>query len=231
MSQRTLSVLLIEDNLALARQVSRFLEGLGWQLDFADKGMQGVSLALTHHYDVIILDLNLPDCDGLTVCQQIKQQQTRLSPILMLTARDAFEDKAKGFTQGADDYLTKPCDLRELALRCEALARRPQLHTATTLSKDGLELDMKANVASWQGEQLKITKVGFLLLHELVKVYPQPVARSDLISALWDDELPESNPLKSHMYNLRKALAKQAPALQLVTIGNIGYQLKGLESV
>ncbi|MBU3023816.1 response regulator transcription factor [Aestuariibacter sp. A3R04] len=231
MSQSTLSVLLIEDNLALARQVSRFLEGLGWQLDFADKGKQGVTLALNHHYDVIILDLNLPDCDGLTVCQQIKEQQTRLTPVLMLTARDAFEDKAKGFTQGTDDYLTKPCDLRELALRCEALARRPQLHTATTLSKGGLKLDLKASVASWQDQQLKVTKVAFQILRELVNAYPQPVARSDLVATLWNDELPESNPLKSHMYNLRKALAQQAPEVQLVTIGNIGYQLQGLDNV
>lgn len=228
MSEKSLSILLIEDNLALAKQVCRFLEGLNWHIDFADKGKLGVSLATENSYDVIVLDLNLPDCDGLTVCQQIKAAQRRITPILMLTARDAFEDKAKGFMSGTDDYLTKPCDLRELAFRCQALARRPALHTNTVLEKGPLQLDTKAYTATFNDNVIKLTKVGFQLLYELTKAYPNPVARSDLISTLYNDELPESNPLKSHIYNLRKALAQSSSALTLATIGNIGYKLEGL---
>lgn len=231
MSDNVLSILLIEDNLALAKQVTRFVEGLGWHVDFADKGNQGITLATENIYDVIVLDLNLPDCDGLTVCQKIKQSQQRVTPILMLTARDAFEDKAKGFMSGTDDYLTKPCDLRELVFRCQALARRPQLHTNTVIEKGGLTLDTKAFSVEYNGSNIKVTKVGFQILYELVKAYPNPVARSDLISTLWNNELPESNPLKSHMYNLRKALAQSSASLSLSTIGNIGYKLEGLNNV
>ncbi|WP_100644697.1 response regulator transcription factor [Alteromonas facilis] len=224
-----LSVLLIEDNLALAKQVCQFLEGLKWQVDFADTGKQGIDLALSQHFDVIILDLNLPDRDGLTVCQQIKQQQTRVVPILMLTARDAFEDKAKGFATGTDDYLTKPCDLRELAMRCEALARRPDLHTDKVLEKGALCLDSRAFSVTLNRTPIKVTRIGFKLLHKLLDAYPYPVARSDLITHVWGNEPPESNALKSHLYALRKALESASEQPMLKTISNIGYQLQHLD--
>ena len=229
MSQQTLSVLLIEDNLALARQICHFLEGLGWQVDFTDKGQHGLTLALEHHFDVVLLDLNLPDCDGLTICQAIKQKQTRMTPILMLTARDAFEDKAKGFSKGTDDYLTKPFDLRELAMRCEALARRPRLHSDTMLKKGHLSLDSRTYSVTWNNKPVKTTKIGFKILYQLTDAYPYSVARSDLIAHLWGSQPPESNALKSHMYSLRKALHLASERTLLKTISNIGYQLEALE--
>ena len=133
MSNKELTVLLIEDNLIIARQLCDFLMGVGWLVEHCVKGVQGVELALEQVYDVIILDLNLPDMDGLQVCERIKQQSLTHIPILMLTARDAFEDKAEGFGLGADDYVTKPFELRELVLRCSALARRNLLHGSSPL--------------------------------------------------------------------------------------------------
>lgn len=229
MTRKTLSILLIEDNLALAKQICRFLEGVGWSIDYADRGLQGVALAESNQYDVIILDLNLPDCDGLQVCQSIKQKQKKITPVLMLTARDAFEDKAKGFQQGTDDYLTKPCDLRELAMRCEALSRRPQLHSPMVVQKGNLELDLRGMGVTWNEKPVKTTKIGFKILHTLVTAYPYPVARSDLMSAVWEDEPPESNALKAHMYNVRKSLEQVCTKPLLTTISNVGYKLEGLE--
>ena len=124
MNRPSLSILLVEDHPTIARQVAGFLDGLQWQTDHAATGRLAIELATRHAYDVVLLDLNLPDIDGLEVCRQIKSNAPSNVPVLMLTARDAFEDKARGFRDGADDYLTKPFDLRELALRCEALARR-----------------------------------------------------------------------------------------------------------
>lgn len=227
---KSLSVLLIEDNLVLARQVVSFLEGLQWQVDFASQGKQGQQLALEHYFDVVVLDLNLPDCDGLDVCQHIKANANRMVPVLMLTARYAFEDKAKGFNYGADDYLTKPFDLRELALRCEAMARRPTLHHETILQRGALTLDSRSFSVVWQQTPVKVTKLGFEILKKLAEDYPHPVARSDLISHLWGDSPPQSNALKSHMYSLRKALEQASQQPILYTISNIGYQLKGIES-
>lgn len=226
---KSISVLLVEDNLAIAKQVVGFLEGLKWQVDFAATGQQGIDLALSQQVDVIILDLNLPDMDGLDVCQHIKQHATRVTPVLMLTARDAFTDKAKGFGQGADDYLTKPFDFRELALRVEALARRPQLHTNTQVSEGNLTLDTRAKTVQWQQQPVTVTGVGFSILQKLLMEYPYPVSRSDLITHIWGDEPPESNALKSHMYSLRKALEKASGQPLLATISNIGYKLTGLD--
>lgn len=227
---KNFSVLLIEDNLAIARQVVSFLEGLHWQVDFASSGKLGIKLALEHNFDVILLDLNLPDCDGLDVCKAIKQQSAKVQPILMLTARDAFEDKVKGFGIGADDYLTKPFDLRELALRCEALARRPILHTENVVSKGALSLDVRAKQAFWQGDFIPLTGVGFRILLSLAEYYPYPVSRSELLQQLWGDEPPESNALKSHMYSLRKALEQYTGDSRVQTISNVGYKLRGLDT-
>lgn len=228
MTGQTLSILLIEDNLALAKQICQLMEGKGWQVDYAETGKQGISLALADRFDVIVLDLNLPDIDGLEVCKKIKSQQTRLTPILMLTARDAFSDKAKGFLTGTDDYLTKPCDLRELAMRCEALGRRHHLHTDTKIVKSKLALDTRAFAVSWAGSPVHVTKTGFTILQQLVEAHPYPVARSDLIAGVWGNEPPETNSLKAHMYNLRKSLEQGCEPLELQTISNIGYRLVGL---
>lgn len=223
------SILLIEDNLAIARQVVDFLEGLGWNVDFASSGQLGIKLALNAQFNVILLDLNLPDIDGLAVCQAIKEQAQRNQPILMVTARDAFEDKAKGFGHGADDYLTKPYDLRELALRCEALSRRPELHRDSLLIEGGLRVDMRAMTAHWQQTLIPLTGIGLKLLSELLVAHPYPVSRSDLISAIWSTDPPESNALKSHIYSLRKVLEHVSGRQLLFTISNVGYQLKGLD--
>ncbi|MCC2605932.1 response regulator transcription factor [Planctobacterium marinum] len=233
MTGQALSILLIEDNLALAKQICQLIESKGWQVDYAETGEQGIALALAHRFDVIVLDLNLPDLDGLQVCEHIKSQQTRITPVLMLTARDAFSDKAKGFLKGTDDYLTKPCDLRELAMRCEALGRRHQLHTNTHIMRGKLTLDTRAVTVSWDSIPLNVTKTGFKILKQLVQAHPYPVTRSDLIDEVWGNAPPESNSLKAHIYNVRKALeqgrqkqGEQPPELQ--TISNIGYRLVGL---
>lgn len=228
MPQKPLSILLIEDNHALANQICRFIEGLGWRVDFASFGADGIALAEKHVFDVIVLDLNLPDIDGLQVCTEIKLHQKRVTPILMLTARDAYEDKAKGFAKGADDYLTKPFDLRELALRCEALSRRPELHSDTSIEVGQMTLDTRTHEVTWDNSPIKLTKIGFKILHQLLSHYPYPVTRSDIVTELWGDEPPESNALKSHMYSLRKALDAVTHEPKLHTISNVGYQLKDL---
>lgn len=220
-----MKILLVEDNHAIALQVTEFLEAQGWELDYAANGELGAKLALSGDFDVIILDLNLPDIDGLEVCAHIKQLDVTNTPVLMLTARDAFEDKAKGFGKGADDYLTKPFDLRELALRCEVLKRRPMLHRASVIERGKLQLDKKAVQAKWDGQVIKTTKAGFAILAKLVDEYPYPVSRSDFVRLLWGDEPPESNSLKTHMYALRKATEKVAGEPIVLTISNIGYKL------
>lgn len=224
-----MNILLIEDNHAIASQITEFLEAQGWEVDYAANGELGAQLALEHKFDVVLLDLNLPDIDGLEVSSRIKDNSDFNTPILMLTARDAFEDKAKGFGRGADDYLTKPFDLRELVLRCEALRRRPALHKTRELTRGKLRLNLKSFEASWEERPIKITKIGFTILAKLAEDYPYPVSRSELIALLWGEEPPESNALKTHMYALRKATQQVALEPLVSTISNIGYKLVAID--
>ena len=221
-----MQVLFIEDNDTIARQVGEFLANHHWSVDFAHNARLGIGLALAHFYDVILLDLNLPDLDGLAVCEQIKAHAEVTPPILILTARDSFESKAAGFRHGADDYLTKPFDLRELVLRCEALARRHALHQPKNLTLGELELDLRTKTATRQKIPLELTSVGFRVLELLVKCYPEPASRSYIIHQLWGENPPESDALKSHIYALRKALDKPFAHPMLKTVMNAGFKLE-----
>lgn len=217
-----MKILLIEDNPTIARQLGEFLAAHQWQVDFAQNAALGIQLSLEQIYDVILLDLNLPDKDGLIVCEEIKQKSDVVPPILILTARDSFEDKASGFYRGADDYLTKPFDLRELVLRCEALARRNQLHQPKIIKLGDLVLDSKNKIAWKQSTQLELTGIGFQILELLVKSYPDATSRSYLTHQLWGDDPPDSDALKSHIYMLRKALGQSL----IKTVMNLGYKLE-----
>ena len=220
-----MKILLVEDNSTIASQLTSFFEGLGWVVDYAERGSLGVTLAGESVFDVMILDLNLPDMDGLDVCRQLKSSLDYNLPVLMLTARDAFEDKASGYGEGADDYVTKPFDLRELRLRCEALARRHELHQSAEMTLGELTLSVRSQEAERQGEPLKLTSIGFRILLELTQAYPEPVTRSQLIHRLWGDEPPDSDALRSHIYSLRAALDKPFETPMLKTLPNLGYRL------
>jgi DNA-binding response OmpR family regulator len=222
---RNLNILLIEDNVAIARQLLEFLADHGWQVDYADTGGLGLKLVDANIYDVVILDLNLPDMDGLNVCAHIKQSGEINTPVLMLTARDAFEDKAQGFGQGADDYVTKPFEFRELALRCQALARRNDLHRSKQLHVGELRIDLAQNIASRDDQRLVLTAIGFRILVQIAQAYPNPISRSRLLHQIWGDSPPESDALKSHIFSLRSALDKPFATPMLSTITNVGYKL------
>jgi len=225
MKRSPLQVLVVEDHPAIARQVVAFMEGLHWEADHAAGGALAIELATREPYDVVVLDLNLPDIDGIEVCRAIKARAPRNVPVLMLTARDAFEDKARGFHGGADDYLTKPFDLRELALRCEALARRGQLHQGQELHVGPLTLRVRERCALLDDTPVALTQAGFTLLLALCEASPRAVSRSALTHTLWGAHPPDSDALKSHVYALRKALDKAGAPDLIVTIPQLGYRL------
>ena len=221
-----MKILLIEDHLELASQLNDFLCGLGWIVDFSATGTQGICLALENEYDLIILDLGLPDIDGIDVCKEIKDKSNVNIPILMLTARDSFADKVKGFDYGADEYLTKPYDLRELALRCKVLTRRQELYQSNTMSLEDLSLDLNENKVFRFGQEVVLNKTAFSILLLLVKAYPNPVSKSRIVHEIWGDEPPETDSLKSHIYNLRAAVDKPFATNIVRTIVNVGYKLE-----
>lgn len=221
-----LSILLVEDHLPIAVQVTGFLEGHGWQVDHARTGQHALTLAEANPYHLILLDLNLPDIDGIHVCEQIKRSAEINIPVLMLTARDSFEEKAEGFGHGADDYLTKPFDLRELVLRCQALTKRNDLHHSKVLVLGDLRIDTAQKSALRENQALTLTSIGFKILVLLAQAHPNPLSRSALLHQVWGDAPPDSDALKSHIYSLRNQLDKPFASPMLKTITNVGYKLE-----
>jgi len=221
----SLNVLLVEDQLSIAQNIADYMEAKGHVFDFATNGKQGLELALTHHYDLVILDLNLPGMDGLEICRQIREKLDRHMPILMLTARDSIEDKITGFGVGTDDYLTKPFQLQELEVRCLALSRRHLLQTSNTLILGPLSIDRKRKQVTRDGQQLEFHAMGLNILTILAEAYPQVVSRSQLLQKIWGDEPTESDAMRSHIYQLRNVLDKPFSYPLLKTVHGVGFVL------
>ena len=227
MTQATsLHILLIEDQQSIARNIAEYMEQKGHILDFAERGTQGLELALNQYYDLVILDLTLPAMDGLEVCQQIRDKADRHIPIIMLTARDSIDDKVSGFNVGADDYLTKPFSLLELEVRCLALSKRHLLQTKNTLELGPLSIDRRLKIACREGQRLELSSMGFKILTLLAEAHPQVVSRSELSHKLWGDEPTESDAIRSHVYQLRMALDKPFSAPLLKTVFGVGFTLE-----
>ncbi|RUO48032.1 response regulator transcription factor [Pseudidiomarina donghaiensis] len=226
----TLTVLLVEDTLAIATEVCDYLEEQGVQVDFAATGRHGLQLAQEQNYDVVILDVMLPDMTGIQVCESIKLTCDPIPPVLLLTARDSISDKSVGFAAGADDYLTKPFDLQELYLRCQALARRQQLHQAQTVKIGELEVNERQQWAQREGQLLKLSSTDFAILLLLVRAYPNAISRQQVISKVWGDDMPDSDVLRSHIYTLRQALDKPFATPMLATLHGVGFRLQTSES-
>lgn len=219
-------MLIVEDQQSIAQNIADYMEHKGHVLDFASQGDQGLTLALTNHYDLVILDLNLPVMDGLEVCKQLRIQANHHVPIIMLTARDSIDDKVSGFTIGADDYLTKPFSLEELEVRCLALSRRHLLQTSHTLTFDELLIDRKKQAVTRAGNHLDLHTMGYRILCILAEAYPQVVSRSKLAQKLWGDEPTESDALRSHIYQLRNSLDKPYKYPMIKTVHGVGFVLE-----
>jgi len=220
-----MKVLLIEDNGVLARQITEFMANNDVIVDYAMTARHGTYLALSETYDLVIVDVMLPDSNGFEVTKAIKNKSAIHLPILMLTSRDAIADKTEGFAAGADDYLTKPFDLQELLLRCRSLCRRHQLYQPKVLTVGQLTIDSVSRVAHRDGRMLHLGQIPFQILETLIEAYPQPVSRALLIHRIWGNEPPETDALKSHIYQLRHILDKSFDYPMLKTVTNLGYRL------
>ena len=221
------AVLLIEDHRDIAEMVYAWLEGRGYALDYAADGVTGLHLAVTNHYDVIVLDLILPGMDGLELCAKVRQEARRDTPILMLTARDTLHDKIAGLDAGADDYLVKPFEIRELEARLRALIRRRRGDLSPErLSAGDLVLDTGTFRASRCGRELSLTPIGIKILTELLKASPRVVSRHELERRIWGDVLPNSDVLRSHLYSLRKAVDRPFKEPLLETVQGAGYRIR-----
>jgi DNA-binding response OmpR family regulator len=220
-----LSVLLVEDNHAISANIAQYFAAQGAEMDFATQGPQGLQLALSQYYDVVILDLMLPGMDGLALCSQLRQHASRRIPVIMLTARDTLDDKLVGFSSGADDYLTKPFALAELWARCQVLAQRAE-PGQYRLQLGELMLDKRSREVRRQGNVIALKPIAWQMLVLLMEAHPRPLSRSELCARIWGDEPTESDALRSHVYQLRKALDQPFSWPMLKTLHGIGFALQ-----
>lgn len=220
-----LSILVIEDQREIAQNIAEYFEPKGHILDFAINGHAGLKMALTEHFDVILVDIMLPGLSGWDICTSIRQQADRHIPILMLTAMDKQTDKIKGLSLGADDYLTKPFSLKELELRCISLVRRNTKSPHKILTIGELSIDKTHRRVSRCGQHIQLKKMPYDILLCLANNYPNIVSRSELCKNLWGDEYNESDSLRSHIYQLRQALDKPFSFPMVTTLHNIGFTL------
>ncbi len=225
MKSEPLRVLIIEDNAILRDNMAAMFESRGHVVNLAGDGSTGLMLALESRPDVVVLDLSLPGLDGLRVCQQLRMRAERHVPILMLTARDTLDDKLHGFSAGADDYLTKPFASAELFARCLALSMRHRAGNDHVLQIGSLRINRRELNAERGGQPLSLQRTGFRILLELAEAWPRTISRSDLVTRLWGDDAPESDPLRSHIYLLRQALDKPFGSAMLESVHGVGYRL------
>lgn len=222
-----ISVLVVEDNAALATNIADYLEAKGYLVDVAMDGVTGLHLAVTLPHDALVLDLMLPGIDGLTLCRRLRQDAQVDTPVLMLTARATLEDKAAGFKEGADDYLIKPFELRELDMRLRALVRRSRAgETKNRLMVADLVFDLATLTVRRAGLMISLPAIPLKILEVLMKRSPSVVARRDIEQAVWSDLPPDSDTLRVHMHTLRSAIDRPGLSPLINTVRSIGYQLR-----
>jgi len=225
MSKNT-RILIVEDHKDIAEMLYDYFERRDYELDYASDGRVGFNLANQNDYDVILLDLMLPEMDGLDVCRKLREESNNYTPILMLTARDTLQDKVTGLDVGADDYLVKPFEILELEARIKALMRRKgQVTQQEVLQIGDLELDTGTLEVRRSDHQIYLSPIGLKILTILMKESPKVVSRNQLEHEIWGDILPDSDTLRSHMYNLRKQIDKPFDNALLQTIQSRGYRI------
>lgn len=220
-------VIVIEDEHRIANSIQKGLRMEGYAVDVAYTGTEGYDLASTEEYDLIVLDLMLPEMDGITICKELRKNKIH-TPILILTAKGQIQEKVLGLDAGADDYMTKPFSFEELLARVRALIRRPKETLSEVLTVEGLTLDTKTFVAKRAGKMIQLSSKEFALLEYLMRNAGKVLTKDQIISHVWDydaDILP--NTVEVYIRNLRNKVDapfnKEEPLLH--TIRGFGYKI------
>lgn len=222
-------VLLVEDEAGLAQEIIRFVQGENHLVDHVfSKRMASECLAV-NSYDFVLLDLGLPDGDGLDLIPEVNQYQADASTII-LTARAEVGDRILGLESGADDYLAKPFSLLELKARMQAIIRRKSGWKKDLINLGGFEIHLNQPLIAFNGEEVKLTKKEYILLQFMVINKNRVLNRFQLAEHLWGDHLEDdfqSNYIDVHVKNIRKKLSAFAEVTWLETIRGLGYKVTG----
>ncbi len=221
----SINTLLIEDDAELAGSLSDYLTEVGFDVDFAYNGQQALDILQKNHYDVILMDVQMPNVDGVEACRRIRQELHLSTPILFLTARDTLEDKLEGFSAGGDDYLVKPFAPEEVAVRLKSLNARPKLHNDNKQVLGELTIDHPLRRAIREEHPIELHDIQFRLLVILANNAPEMVTKAVLEEKLWQGDPPNCDALRTHIYRLRMAIDKPFSSELIKTIHGKGYRL------
>lgn len=214
-------LLIVEDEPTLGKQLKATLEGAGYAVDLATNGEDGHFMGATESYDAIVLDLGLPEIDGLTVLDRWRKDGSTV-PVLVLTARDSWSDKVAGLDAGADDYLAKPFQSEELIARLRALIRRSSGNASSELIAGDVRLDTRSGKVTLNGEPVKLTAQEYKLLSYLMHHKGKVVSRTELIEHIYDQDFDrDSNTIEVFVTRIRKKLGADV----ISTIRGLGYSL------
>jgi len=222
------SILVVDDEPALTDAVRYALAAEGFDVEEAADGRSALAAARERRFDVILLDLVLPDLSGIEICRRLRAESD--VPILMLTARDAEVDRVLGLEAGADDYVTKPFSMAELVSRVRAILRRRELdrgsRTATVRRVGGLEVDLTGHRVIVDGLPVSLTRSEFKLLGLLTREPERVFSRRQIMQHLWDsDFVGDERACDIHVSNLRRKIEREGKPDRLVTVRGVGYKL------
>jgi heavy metal response regulator len=224
-------VLLVEDERRIADFISRGLSEQGYAVDVAYDGGEALDWTTVAEFDVIILDVMLPVRDGIQVCRILRERGLK-TPILMLTARDAVEDRVRGLDSGADDYLVKPFAFSELLARLRALTRREAIVLGTVLQVGNLAMDTTTREVRRQGMPIELTTKEYALLEYLMRHPNQVLTRTMIAEHVWNYDFDNAtNVIDVHIRNLRRKIDDPFPTKLVQTVRGAGYRVSASHSV
>jgi heavy metal response regulator len=218
-------ILLVEDEPGIAQFIQQGLVEVGYAVDIASNGRAGLDYALSAEYDIIAIDIMLPEMDGLQLLQTLRSERINI-PVLLLTARDTVEDRVRGLDAGADDYLVKPFAFSELLARLRALLRRPPLQVDTILRVGELEMDVANREVRRAGAAIDLSPREFALLEYLMRHPRQVLTRDQITEHIWNfDFYGDSNVVDVYIGYLRRKIDRGFDRPLLHTVRGVGYRL------
>lgn len=222
-----MNILIVEDHQELAHEIIDYLSNNGYVCKWAQNCKAALEEISSNDYDIMLLDLGLPDGSGFDVVQSVRKTQSKMA-VIIITARGELDDRINGLQMGADDYLTKPFALTELGARLYAIIRRIHGFTVNDLNIHGFSLQLQDYKVSFDGIPINLTKKEFDIFQYLVLNKNRVITRLQLTEHIWGDILEinsDSNFIDVHVRNLRKKLDKHAPLTWFETVRNVGYRI------
>lgn len=221
-------LLVVEDDFEIASEIARTLKGDGHNVDVLHNGDEVLQTVAANSYSLIVLDIMLPGKDGWSICRELRNRREG-TPVLMLTARDSIDDRVRGLEDGADDYLVKPFDARELLARVRALLRRDKVVRTGIIQVADLEIDSGAHRVTRGGDEIRLTPREYSLLEALARNVGRTLTRDAILERVWNSEENTENAVNFHVTSLRKKVDAGRDAKLIHTVHGFGYVMRSPE--